>query len=143
MSNTIKKALKFKPENREQLHLLPPSLNDYVSENHLVRLIESNVNEVDCSFIEDKYSEFGQKSYSPALLLKLWVYSYCIGIYLGRKIASKFETDTAIINICGYFLNNLLLFFSVICESVAISSSHSLPNSITQSSTYRQHLLLI
>jgi transposase len=103
MSNTIKKALKFKPENREQLHLLPPSLNDYVSKNHLVRLIESIVNEVDCSFIEDKYSEFGQKSYSPALLLKLWVYSYCIGIYLGRKIASKFETDTAIINICGYF----------------------------------------
>ena len=36
MSNTSKKALKFKPENREQLHLLPPSLNDYVSENHLV-----------------------------------------------------------------------------------------------------------
>jgi transposase len=95
MSNTIKKALKFKPENREQLHLLPPSLNDYVSKNHLVRLIESIVNEVDCSFIEDKYSEFGQKSYSPKLLLKLWVYSYCIGIYSGRKIASKCETDTA------------------------------------------------
>ncbi len=95
MSNTNKKALKFKPENREQLHLLPPSLNDYVSENHLVRLIESIVNEVDCSVIEAKYSDFGQKSYSPTLLLKLWIYSYCIGIYSGRKIASKCETDTA------------------------------------------------
>jgi hypothetical protein len=59
ISNTSKKALKFKPENREQLHLLPPSLNDYVFENHLVRLIESVVNEVDCSVIEAKYSEFG------------------------------------------------------------------------------------
>jgi hypothetical protein len=73
MSNTSKKALKFKPENREQLHLLPPLLNDYVSENHMVRLIESIVNEVDCSFIEAKYSDFGQKIYSPTLLLKLWI----------------------------------------------------------------------
>jgi hypothetical protein len=39
----------------------------------MVRLIESIVNEVDCSFIEAKYSDFGQKIYSPTLLLKLWI----------------------------------------------------------------------
>jgi transposase len=88
-------ALKFKPENKEQLYLLPPSINEFVSERHLVRLIESIVNEIDCSTIEEKYSEAGQKSYSPTLMLKLWIYSYCIGIYSGRKIAAKCETDTA------------------------------------------------
>ena len=88
-------ALKFKPENKEQLYLLPPSINEFVSDKHLVRLIESIVNEIDCSAIEDKYSEAGQKSYSPTLMLKLWIYSYCIGIYSGRKIAAKCETDTA------------------------------------------------
>jgi transposase len=88
-------ALKFKPENKEQLYLLPPSINEYVSEKHLVRLIDSIVNEIDCSLLEEKYSEMGQKSYSPTLMLKIWIYSYCIGIYSGRKIAAKCETDTA------------------------------------------------
>jgi transposase len=94
----------------------------------LVRLIESVVSEVDCSVIEANYSEFGQKSYSPTLLLKLWIYSYCIGIYSGRKIASKYETDTAYMFLaCRYqpdfrtindFRNDNINFFNELFVSV-------------------------
>lgn len=86
---------KFKPEHKDQMFLLPPSVEEFVPENHLARLIEGIVDELDCSSIEAKYSELGQKSYSPQLLLKLWIYSYSIGVYSGRKIASKCETDLA------------------------------------------------
>lgn len=94
---------KFKPENRTQLFLLPPSVEDFIPENHLARLIEGIVDELDCSKIEDQYSELGQKSYSPKLLLKLWIYSYSVGIYSGRKIESKCETDLAFLYLaCRY-----------------------------------------
>ena len=45
--------------------------------------------------IEDKYSELGQKSYHPKIMLKLLFYGYATGIRSGRKIAKACETDCA------------------------------------------------
>lgn len=68
-------VLKFKPEHKEQMFLLPPSVEEFVPENHLARLIDGIVNELDCSEIEEQYSELGQKSYSLQLLLN---YGYTV-----------------------------------------------------------------
>lgn len=86
---------KFKPDNKKQLFLLPPNIEDFIPQTHLARLIDEVVKTIDTSTIEDKYSQLGQKSYHPKLLLKIWIYSYATGIFSGRKIASKCETDTA------------------------------------------------
>ncbi len=86
---------KFKPLREDQEFLLPPSLEDFVPEGHLARLVSKVVGEMDTSAIEDKYSEKGQRTYHPKILLKLLFYGYAVGARSGRKIASACETDTA------------------------------------------------
>jgi transposase len=86
---------KFKPYRRQQRFLFPPSLEDYVPEGHLARLVCEVVEGLDTSRIENKYSELGQHTYHPKILLKLLFYGYTTGVRSGRKIAARCETDTA------------------------------------------------
>src|SRR4030095_9195650 len=86
---------KFKPDQTPQLFLLPPSVEDFVPENHIARLIDEIVNGFDTAEIESKYSHLGQKSYHPKSLIKLWIYGYATGTFSGRRIAAKCESDTA------------------------------------------------
>jgi transposase len=94
---------KFKPINNDQLFLLPPSVEDFVSENHLARVIKEVVETIDVSAIESGYSHLGQKSYHPHLLLKLLFYGYSIGIRSGRKIAAACECDTAFMYLANMY----------------------------------------
>lgn len=75
--------------------MLPHSLEEFVPEGHLARLVSKVINDLDTSPIEDKYSKRGQKTYHPKIMLKLLFYGYAIGIRSGRKIAQACETDTA------------------------------------------------
>ena len=86
---------KFKPVNNDQIFLLPPSINEFIHDNHLSKLVGEVVDSLDTKAIEIKYSELGQKSYHPKLLLKLLFYGYAIGIRSGRKIAAACECDLA------------------------------------------------
>ncbi len=86
---------KFKLYQRNQGRLFPASLDDYVPEGHLARLVYEVVERLDTRPIEDKYSILGQNSYHPKLLLKLLFYGYATGVRSGRKIAARCETDTA------------------------------------------------
>ena len=86
---------KFKPENRIQSFLLPPSIEDFISQEHLARVVNEVVDNLDTSVIEETYSYLGQKSYHPKMLLKLLFYGYSIGIRSGRKIAAASESDVA------------------------------------------------
>jgi len=97
IDNSLKESsmAKFKPYRKDQLHLLPPCLEDYVPEGHLARLVYEVVEGLDTSVIEDKYSELGQNTYHPKFFLKLFFYGYATGVRSGRKIAARCETDTA------------------------------------------------
>ena len=86
---------KFKPVNNRQYFLLPPSVEDFIKEDHLARLVDEIVDHLDTAAIEKQYSYLGQKSYHPKLLLKLLFYGYAIGIRSGRKIAAACESDVA------------------------------------------------
>ena len=86
---------KFKLLQNDQLFLLPPSIDDFIPEGHLARVISEVVNTFNTQKIEDQYSYQGQKSYHPKILIKLWIYGYATGTLSGRKIAIKCETDTA------------------------------------------------
>ncbi len=87
--------LKFKPENQDQLMLLPPSIEDFIPEGHLSKVVYAIVDRIDTNSIELKYSYMGQKSYSPKLLLRILFYGYAIGLRSGRKIAAACDSDTA------------------------------------------------
>jgi len=85
---------KFKPSRKNQLRL-PERLDDYVPEEHLSHLVYEIVEMLDTTVIENKYSEKGQHTYHPKLLLRLLFYGYTTGTRSGRKMAIKCETDTA------------------------------------------------
>jgi transposase len=86
---------KFKPQSNTQYFLLPPSVEEFVKEDHLARVVSEVVESLDTAAIENRYSYLGQKSYHPKLLLKLLFYGYSIGIRSGRKIAAACESDVA------------------------------------------------
>ena len=62
---------KFKPYLADQLMLFPNSINDYVPQDHLARLVNKVVERLDTSDIENKYSSLGQNTYHPKILIKL------------------------------------------------------------------------
>ena len=86
---------KFKPYRKDQLILFPNSINDYVPESHLSRVVDKVVEQLDTSKIEDKYSELGQNTYPPKILIKLLFYGYAVSERSGRIISKKCETDMA------------------------------------------------
>jgi len=88
---------KFKPYVADQLMLFPNSINEYVPKSHLARLISKVVEQLNTSDIESKYSELGQNTYHPKILIKLLFYGYAIGERSGRMISRRIETDTAYI----------------------------------------------
>jgi transposase len=94
---------KFKPVDNSQYFLLPPSVEDFIKEDHLARLITEIVENLDTTAIEKQYSNLGQKSYHPKLLLKLLFYGYSIGIRSGRKIAAACESDVAFMFLAGMY----------------------------------------
>jgi transposase len=94
---------KFKPHNNRQLFFLPPSIEDFVPENHLARIIDEVVDALDTKPIENKYHFRGQKSYHPKMLIKLLIYGYSTGVFSGRKIAMKCESDTAFMYLASMY----------------------------------------
>jgi transposase len=86
---------RFKPYRSKQPMFLPPSIEDYVPCSHLARVVDEVVEVMDTKDIEDKYSDLGQNTYHPKIMLKLLFYGYATGNRSGRKIARLCETDTA------------------------------------------------
>jgi len=79
----------FRPWKIDQTQLLPPSVQDYVPEDHLSRLIVALVREsLDLSAITGSYtSGLGQPPFDPAMMTALLLNGYASGIYSSRRIA--------------------------------------------------------
>lgn len=69
-------------------YLLPPSLEDWVPEDHPARFIREFVESIEITDygIEQRVTKEGRPRYSNKLLLKVWLYSYYEKIYSTRQI---------------------------------------------------------
>lgn len=76
----------FKPYNPDQLSLLPPSLDEMIPHNHVVRVVRSVIDQLNIDDILKKYKGGGASSYHPKLMLKILVYGYLSNTYSSRKI---------------------------------------------------------
>ena len=76
--------------NRQQDMLLPPRVEDYVSQNNTVRAIDAYVNTLNLHQLEFTNTQIvisaGQPAYAPGALLKLYLYGYLQGIRSSRKL---------------------------------------------------------
>jgi len=91
-------AHRFRPWTTAQLYLLPPALNDWVDDDHLIHFVADVVRSLDISAVEATYLDKdprGAVPYDPRMLLALLVYSYCRGVTSSRKIESATWEDVA------------------------------------------------
>ena len=79
----------------EQELLLPPSLRDWLPENHLAYLVSDVVDQLDLSSIHAVYEKEkrGQPPYDPRRMTKLLVYGYCTGVFSSRRIQKRLQED--------------------------------------------------
>ena len=79
----------FRPWKIDQAQLLPPSVADYVPEDHLSRFIVALVTEsLDLRAITGSYtSGLGQPPFDPRMMTALLLNGYASGIYSSRRIA--------------------------------------------------------
>src|SRR6478735_1075777 len=79
----------FRPWKIDEAQLLPPSVQDYVQQDHVSRLIVSLVKEsLDLSAILGSYrSGLGQPPFDPRMMTALLLHGYASGIYSSRRIA--------------------------------------------------------
>jgi transposase len=85
----------YRPYLPEQDLLLPPSLRDWLPENHLAYFVSDVVDQLDLSPIHAVYEKDlrGQPPYDPRMMTKLLVYGYCVGVYSARKIQQRLSED--------------------------------------------------
>jgi transposase len=76
----------FRPIDRKTAYLLPPSVEEWLPEDHLARFIVEVVDGLDLSRLERAYGGRGTAAYHPAQLLSLLVYGYATGVFSSRKI---------------------------------------------------------
>jgi transposase len=79
---------RFRDYSPDQDFLLPPSLREWVPEDHLAHFISDVVDRLDLSEILSYYdnSQGGQAPFHPVLMTKLVLYAYCIGVPSSRRI---------------------------------------------------------
>jgi transposase len=79
----------------EQDFLLPPSLRDWLPEDHLAYFVSDVVEQLDLSAIESVYEEEGrgQPPYHPRMMSKILIYGYCVGVFSSRRMQKKLSED--------------------------------------------------
>lgn len=72
--------------DRKTDYLLPPSVDDWLNEDHLARFVVEVVEQLDLSNLTRRYAGRGSKAHHPATLLAILVYGYATGIFSSRKL---------------------------------------------------------
>ena len=91
----------FYEYNPEQGYLLPPSVRQVLGENHLCFFIHQAVERLKLEQFERAYSEQGHPAYHPALLLKVWLYAYALGVTSSRRLEQRIREDLAFRYLAG------------------------------------------
>ena len=121
--------------DRNQLLLLPPSLDEYIDENNPVKVIDVFVDSLDLKEKGFKYSiplEKGCPPYNPGDLLKLYLYGYLNRIRSSRKLEKECIRNIEVI----WLLNQLRPKY----RTIAYFREH---NSKAIKSVFRQFVVMM
>ncbi len=93
--------MKFLPYEPDQAWLLPPRVKDVLGEDHLCFFIHQVVERLDLSAFAAQYREEGQRPYAPALMVKVWLYAYCLQVTSSRRLEQRLKEDLAFRYLAG------------------------------------------
>ncbi|CAN5202470.1 IS1182-like element ISMac1 family transposase [soil metagenome] len=85
------------PCGREQPFLLPPSLDDWLLDDHLARFVIDVVDQLDLGAFYHRRREdgWGRAAYDPKMKVALLLYAYCTGVRSSREIERRLREDLA------------------------------------------------
>lgn len=93
--------LAIKSDNRKQNLLLPPSLDELVPENHMVRVVDAVIDRLDISDILSTYRGGGNSAFNPKMMLKVLVFAYLSNVYSSRRIEELLKRDICFMWLAG------------------------------------------
>jgi transposase len=93
--------------NRQQIWLLPPSLDDLIQDDHPVRFIASVVDSLDDSTwrklgIVIEGDPLGSPSYNPRAMLGVWLYGFMTGTRSSRKLETACRDQVSYMWLTGW-----------------------------------------
>lgn len=96
-------AQNFLACDRDQELLLPPSLREWLSEDHLAWFVIDAVDAIDLSAFYAEYREdgWGRAAHEPAMMVALLLYAYAVGERSSRAIERRCREDVAFRVICA------------------------------------------
>src|SRR5215210_8602468 len=89
--------------DRDQELLLPPSLREWLPEDHLAWFVVEAVEELDLAAFYGAYREdgWGRAAHDPSMMVALLVYAYSIGVRSARGIERRCREDVAFRVFCA------------------------------------------
>lgn len=90
-------------EDGDQLLLMPPSLSEWLPQDHLAWFVLDAVDEIDLSefYAGHRADGWGGAARHPRTMVALLLYSYCTGVLSSRKIEAACQVDVAFRVVCG------------------------------------------
>ena len=88
----------FLDDGIDQSLMMPPSLHDWLPEDHLARFVADMMPSLDLSEFYASYEEKdgrGQAAYHPVMMVRLLIYGYCVGVVSSRQIEKRTYEDVA------------------------------------------------
>src|SRR5271167_4787825 len=83
----------FKPYTQHQTMVLPPSVEDLIPSNHMVRVVNRMIDGLNLQPLVATYKGGGSSSYHPLMMVKVLVYAYLSKVYSSRYIAKALRED--------------------------------------------------
>ncbi|MBP3354685.1 MAG: transposase, partial [Bacteroidales bacterium] len=94
--------LHFRPYISNQLVLFPQRIDENISDNDPVRVVNTIVDNLNIESFHKLYKESGRSPYHPKMMLKVILYAYMNNIYSCRKIEKLLSRDIHYIWLAGY-----------------------------------------
>ena len=87
----------YRPYYPDEELLLPPSLRDWLPENHLAYFVSDVADNLDLSGMDAVYGneKRGQPPYDPLMMTKVLLYGDCVGVFSSRRIERRLVEDIA------------------------------------------------
>ena len=80
---------------------MPPRLDELIPEEHLVRVINRAIDQLDLEPLLKQYKGGGTSSFHPGMMLKVIVYAYSEKVYSSRRIAKALRENVNFMWISG------------------------------------------
>ena len=107
-------------EDRNQIILFPESIDEYVSDNNSIRIIDEYINQLDLKSLLFKRAvtpKIGRPPYHPKDMLKLYLYGYLNRIRSSRRLEKEAIRNLEVI----WLIRKLQPDFKTIADFVCVN----------------------